>query len=157
MYSLRKSLHILVVGLLVFSSGSANAILTITITEGGEGGIPIAIAPFKWQGSGALPQELATIIGADLRRTGRFAPLARKQMPSEPWRDKDVQFKEWRLVKATALVIGHVEPVKKGRYRVEFRLYDVFRQRQLAGYRYTVSAKRLRARSEEHTSELQSH
>jgi TolB protein len=145
MLLLRKTLHIIFVGLFVFSSTSANAILTITITEGGEGGAPIAIAPFKWQGSGALPQDLSKIISADLRRTGRFAPLTRKQMPSEPWRDKDVSFKEWRLVKATALVVGHITPVKKGRYRVEFRLYDVFRERQLAGYRYTVTAKRLRA------------
>jgi len=145
MFLFRTTLHLAVIGLLIFSSASANAILTITITEGGEGGTPIAIAPFKWQGSGVLPQEVSNIIGADLRRTGRFAPLSRKQMPSEPWRDKDVQFKEWRLVKATALVIGHIKLVKKDRYRVEFRLYDVFRERQLAGYRYTVSAKRLRA------------
>ncbi|MEE8388068.1 MAG: Tol-Pal system beta propeller repeat protein TolB [Acidiferrobacterales bacterium] len=141
----RKIFHIVFVGALVFSSATVNAILTITITEGGEGGAPIAIAPFKWQGAGTLPQELSDIIGADLRRSGRFAPLTPKQMPSEPWRDKDVQFKEWRLVKATALVIGHIKPVKKDRYRVEFHLYDVFRERQLAGYRYTVSAQRLRA------------
>lgn len=145
MLFLRKIIHIVFVGALVFSSATANAILTITITEGGEGGAPIAIAPFKWQGAGALPQQLSDIIGADLRRSGRFAPLTPKQMPSEPWRDQDVQFKEWRLVKATALVIGYIKPVKKDRYRVEFRLYDIFRKRQLAGYRYTVSAQRLRA------------
>ncbi len=145
MFLSRKIIHLAFGVALVISSAQANAILTITITEGGEGGAPIAIAPFKWQGPGALPQELAGIIGADLRRSGRFAPLTRKQMPSEPWRDKDVSFKEWRLVKATALVIGHVKLVKKNRYRVEFRLYDVFRERQLAGYRYTVSAQRLRA------------
>ncbi len=145
MMLLRKILYIAFAGVVAFSSAPASAILTITITEGGEGGAPIAVAPFKWQGEGALPQELSNIIAADLRRSGRFAPLTRKQMPSEPWRDKDVQFKEWRLVKVTALIIGHVKLVKKDRYRVEFRLYDVFRGRQLAGYRYTVSAQRLRA------------
>ncbi len=141
----RNIFYIVFVSVLLFSSATANAILTITITEGGEGGAPIAIAPFKWQGVGALPQELSDIISADLRRSGRFAPLGRAQMPSKPWRDRDVQFKEWRLVKATALVIGHIKAVKKNRYRVEFRLYDVFRERQLAGYLYTVSAQRLRA------------
>lgn len=133
-----------IVAAMMLVSLPASAILTVTITEGGEGGAPIAIVPFKWQGEGALPQAVSDIIAADLRRSGRFSPLARKQMPSEPWRDKDVQFKDWRLVKATALVIGDIKPVKKGRYRVEFRLYDVFRERQLAGYRYIVGAERLR-------------
>jgi len=133
------------VAVAMFVSQPASAILTVTITEGGEGGAPIAIAPFKWRGEGDLPHAVSDIIGADLRRSGRFSPLASKQMPSEPWRDKDVQFKEWRLIKATALVIGHIKPVKKNRYRVEFRLYDVFRERQLAGYRYTVTANRLRS------------
>ena len=141
----KKIVRVAFLTFLIFSSVQARAILTITITEGGEGGTPIAIAPFKWQGKGVLPQELAGIIGADLRRSGRFTPLTREQLPSEPWRDKDVQFKQWRLAKTTALVIGRVKLIKRNRYRVEFHLYDVFRERQLAGFRYTVSAKRLRA------------
>ncbi len=141
----RKLVNFIFIAALLFGSAQAKAILTITITEGGEGGAPIAIAPFKWQGKGAVPQNLASIISADLRRSGRFAPLKRDHMPSAPWRDKDVRFKEWRLVKATALVIGHIKPVKNNRFRIEFRLYDIFRARQLAGYRYTVSAQRLRS------------
>jgi TolB protein len=123
----------------------AHAIITITITEGGEGGMPIAIVPFKWQGKGKLPVDVSGVVNADLRRSGRFAPLTQEQMPGRPNRDKDVVFKEWRLVKSAALVIGHITPVKPDRYRVEFRLYDVFRERQLAGYRYTVTADKLRS------------
>ncbi|KPK53457.1 MAG: translocation protein TolB [Thiotrichales bacterium SG8_50] len=140
----RKILPVFLLTVLAFVNGPAHAIITITITEGGEGGTPIAISPFKWQGKGKVPTEVSDIVTADLRRSGRFSPLAREQMPAEPYRDKDVVFKEWRLVKATALVIGYVTPVKPDLYRVEFRLYDVFRERQLAGYRYTVKADRLR-------------
>lgn len=143
-YLRRLLLGFLGAGAILFSM-QAQAIITITITEGGEGGTPIAISPFKWQGSGNMPIDLSGIISADLRRSGRFAPLAGEQMPGAPYRDKDVVFKEWRLVKATALVIGHITPIESDRYRVEFRLYDVFRERQLAGYRYTVTADRLRS------------
>ena len=107
--------------------------------------MPIAISSFKWQGAEKLPVDVSAIIRADLRRSGRFSPLTGEQMPGEPYRDKDVVFKEWRLVKATALVIGEITPVEQNRYRVEFRLYDVFRERQLAGYRYTVTVDRLRS------------
>ncbi|MCG6975008.1 MAG: Tol-Pal system beta propeller repeat protein TolB [Acidiferrobacterales bacterium] len=145
MTNFRKILFTSFVTVLALVSTPAHAIITITITEGGEGGTPIAISPFKWQGSGSVPTDVSGIVTADLRRSGRFAPLTREQMPAEPFKDKDVVFKDWRLVKATALVIGHVTPVKPDQYRVEFRLYDVFRERQLAGYRYTVKADRLRS------------
>lgn len=141
----RKILFVVSLTVMALANAPAHAIITITITEGGEGGTPIAISPFKWQGPGTVPTDVAEIVTADLRRSGRFAPLTQEQMPAQPFRDKDVVFKEWRLVKATSLVIGHVTPVKPDQYRVEFRLYDVFRERQLAGYRYTVKADRLRS------------
>ena len=140
-----KYLLVAVVTVLSLLNSPAQAIITITITEGGEGGMPIAIVPFKWQGKGALPEDVSGVVNADLRRSGRFAPLTQEQMPGKPYRDKDVVFKEWRLVKAAALVIGEVTPMKGDRYRVEFRLYDVFRERQLAGYRYTVTSDKLRS------------
>jgi len=56
---------------LLLSSSLAHAQLTIDITKGIEGsGIPIAIAPF----SGGAPENIASIIAADLQRTGKFAP-----------------------------------------------------------------------------------
>lgn len=45
--------------------------LTIDITKGvKEGGIPIAITPF----GGGAPEDIAGIVAADLRRTGKIAP-----------------------------------------------------------------------------------
>ena len=37
-----------------------------------------------------------------------------------------------------------MQQVPSGLYEITFRLYDVFRQQQLAGYRYTVESKNLR-------------
>ncbi|MDA8365146.1 MAG: Tol-Pal system beta propeller repeat protein TolB [Gammaproteobacteria bacterium] len=123
---------------------SAGAVLTIEITKGLENALPIAIVPFSWSGPGALPQDVSGIIKADLVSSGRFDALPVKDFLSMPHADKDVVFKDWRLIKAEALVIGSVRALPPGRYQVQFRLYDVFTQKQLAGYRYVVSAGQLR-------------
>ena len=123
----------------------ARAVLTIEITKGADTGIPIAVVPFGWKGQGRPPHAIGEIIQADLLRSGRFTSIAQKDFVSHPQDDKDVVFKDWRIVKAEALVIGSITPVGTGRYQVQFRLYDVFKQAQLAGFRYTVAGDTLRA------------
>ena len=126
--------------LLLIWAQSTPAILTIEITEGAGAGIPVAVVPFGWSGPGQPPQAIADIISADLSRSGRFVSLSRKDFVSLPTDEKDVVFKEWRVIKAEALVIGRIAPAGPGRYEIQFRLYDVFKQAQLAGFRYTVGA-----------------
>jgi len=124
---------------------AAPALLTIEITQGAERGIPIAVVPFGWDAAkGALPHDVAAVVDADLARSGRFLALPKKDFLSQPHRDGDVKFKDWRLLKADALVIGHIAPAANGRVEVQFRLYDVFREKQLAGYSYTVVPQALR-------------
>ena len=120
------------------------AVLTIEITQGADTGVPIAIVPFAFEGKGEPPQALAAIVEADLARSGRFRTLPRKDFPAAPHEDKEVVFKDWRALKPEALVIGSVRAAKD-KFQVQFRVYDVFKETQLAGYRYTVSAGALRA------------
>jgi TolB protein len=129
---------------LLFAAPPAQAILTIEITQGVDTGIPIAVVPFGWNGPGQPPQAIADIVDADLRRSGLFLTLPRTDFVSSPTDDRDVVYKEWRVIKAEALVIGSVTPAANGRYEVQFRLFDVFKQVQLAGLRYTVNAQTLR-------------
>lgn len=136
---------VLLVGMVIlFIAAPLSADLTIEITQGVDTGIPIAIVPFAWKGAGQPPQAVADVIEADLGRSGRFLALSRKDFVSTPSEDRDVVYKEWRVIKAEALVIGTVAPMPNGRYDVQFRLYDVFKQVQLAGLRYTVNAQTLR-------------
>ena len=123
----------------------AHAILTIEITRGVDIGTPIAIVPFGWEGTVQLPQNISDVIEADLSRSGRFAVLPRKDFISLPHEDKDVVFKDWRILKAEALVIGSIRLVAPGKYQVQFRLYDVFKGSQIAGFRYTIGAEMLRS------------
>lgn len=123
----------------------ASAILTIEITQGVDGGLPVAIVPFGGAGKERPPQDVSAVIEADLARSGRFTPLDKKMFVSRPTEDKQVVYKDWRIVKADALVIGNVKPVSQGRWQVEFRLYDIYKEKQLAGYSYVVASDRLRA------------
>src|SRR3989344_4581083 len=136
---------ILLLGVLLWPLTSP-ALLTIEITQGADNGIPIAVVPFGWEAKSktALPHDVAAVVDADLARSGRFLTLPKKDFLATPARDRDVTFKDWRLLKAEALVIGSITPAAAGRVEVQFRLYDVFREKQLAGYSYTVSPGALR-------------
>jgi TolB protein len=122
----------------------AHAILTIEITQGAETGMPIAVVPFGWAGPGKPPQDIAQIIAADLTRSGRFLVLPQGDYVSAPHDDIDVVFKDWRIIKAEALVIGSIKQAAPNRFEIQFRLYDVFKETQLAGFRYSVDATLLR-------------
>ncbi len=130
--------------LLATPPSPVQALLTIEITQGLDTAVPIAVVPFHWDGPGQPPQSIADIVAADLVRSGRFRVLARADLPAQPHEDRQVMLEDWRAVKAEALVIGSVRAHVPGKYQVEFRLYDVFKGNQLAGYRYTVGAGHLR-------------
>ena len=141
----RSRWYAMLVGLcLAIFAQSVGAVLTIEITKGLEHGLPIAIVPFSWSGPGSPAQDVSAVIKADLVRSGRFDALPTRDFLSMPHADKQVVFKDWRLIKAEALVIGAVRALPSGQYQVQFRLYDVFKQKQLAGFLYVVTAAQLR-------------
>ena len=141
----RFCLFLLLVTCYFLLAPEARAVLTIEITRGVDVGTPIAIVPFGWDGAAPLPQNISDVIESDLARSGYFAVLSRKDFISLPREDKDVVFKDWRILKAETLVIGSVRQVAPGKFQVQFRLYDVFKGSQIAGFRYTIGAEMLRS------------
>ncbi len=142
---MRKLLALLSVLLGWMLAGDAAAVLTIRITQGTEGAQPIAVVPFGWRGpAGQAPEDVGAIIRADLTRTGQFRPVAVADLPGRPDEASAINFSDWRLLGTANLVIGRLEPLPGGRFAVSFRLFDVFRARQLAGYRVEVGARALR-------------
>ena len=134
-------LSLLTIGLY---SVASQAVLTIEITQSAEVGIPVAIVPFGLEGEARPLQNVSEIVAADLARSGRFSVIPKQDYLSTPQTNNDVVFKDWRLLKAEALVIGNMREVSPGKFEVTFRLYDVFRENQLAGFRYTVNVGSLR-------------
>ena len=129
---------------LLLWSLTAKSILTIEITQGLDIGMPIAIVPFGWEGAAKPPQDVSAVVEADLARSGHFRLLPKKDYLSAPHSHQEVIFKDWRLLKAEALVIGKMRQIGPDKFRVEFCLYDVFKETQLAGYEFEVPASGLR-------------
>nr|VFK20063.1 MAG: TolB protein [Candidatus Kentron sp. LFY] len=141
----RFLLRFFVSTLFFFIAGSAHADLEIPpITESLEGAHPIAIIPFGWESRATSPPvSIAEIISRNLERSGLFAPIPERELPGLPTTKKQVRFSDWRLLGAN-LVIGDLSPLPDGRYSIRFRLFDVFQEKQLAGFRFRAPAKELR-------------
>jgi TolB protein len=136
---------VLIWSALLLCSGAAQAELTIEITKGRQGGLPIAIVPFGWQGPSATPpQDIAKIVTADLERSGRFDAVAERDLLTRPTEGSQINFRDWRLVGAPHLVVGKVSAVGDN-YTVQFQLFDVYRETQQIGYTFQVQEKELRS------------
>lgn len=123
----------------------AAAILTIEITQGAEGALPIAVVPFGWTGATALPPEdVGRVVADDLARSGRFKPLPEKDMLARPHQGSEVRFRDWRILGMESLVVGRVQDRGNGTLEVQFQLFDVFRGEQLIGYSIPTTADGLR-------------
>jgi TolB protein len=87
-----------------------------------------------------LSESIWDVVSSDLARSGRFEPLAEGDMLSKPATVKQVRYKDWRLLKMNAIVIGEVRQLGSDQYEVSFRLLDVFNENQLAGNKYVVKS-----------------
>ena len=97
---------------------------------------PVAVVPFGWQGqSAAPPMDVVTVITADLRRSGRFDPVAEEKMLQKPTDGADVDFQDWSFVGVEAVVVGKLIQTDADQFTLQFQLFDVFGRRQLLGYR----------------------
>jgi len=119
----------------------AEARLTIEISEGTEGAMPIAVVPFE--GAAQFNDRVADIVGADLARSGRFAPLSNDRLPSQPHDGNGINFAAWRAAGVENLVVGRVQGSGTA-LQVQFRLFDVLRETQITGYSIPTTPARMR-------------
>ncbi len=136
----------IIIGLFCLSFTSlAQAVLKIDITEGFEGALPIAVIPFQWNGSvKAANGDISAIVMSDLARSGKFSPVAEKDLIARPQKLTDVHYKTWRIAGMDHIVIGSVTKQKDGTYQVQFRLIDILKAKQVLGYNFTATDKTLR-------------
>lgn len=122
-------------GLLYLFALTANAELVIDV-QGIAQPAPVAIVPFGWEGRApAMPLDVASVITADLRRSGRFAPIGEDKMLQKPTDGADVDFQDWSFVGVEAVVVGKLIQTDDNVYTLQFQLFDVFGRRQLVGFR----------------------
>jgi TolB protein len=121
----------------------ALAALKIDITQGNVEPLPIAVLDFD--GEGSVGQDLATVIVADLERSGLFRPVDR-----DAFIERNIgvnvrpRFSDWRVINALALVTGRAVQHSDGRLLVEFRLWDVVAEEQMAGLQFFTTPENWR-------------
>jgi TolB protein len=134
--------------LVLSASVPARAELRLDITSGQVQPMPIAIPAFA--GGGGVESrtggEIAGVVSADLERSGLFRPLdPRSFIQNVSATDSTApRFGDWRQINAQALVTGTVATQADGRLGVQFRLWDVFAEQQLAGFGYTTTPQNWR-------------
>src|SRR3990170_3858906 len=126
---------------------AAHAQLVIEITKPMDDAVPIAIVPFGWEAAGAAPFDVAEVVAADLQRSGRFAPLDRKDMIDRPTAGDQIRFQDWRYLKSDCIAVGKLQPEGGDRYAAQFELYNVLTGQRLTGQRLTATSGSMRAMS----------
>lgn len=132
-------------GLLLLVAMSSHAQLVVEITEYAGKQTPVAVVPFGWEGQDpSAPYDVSGVIAADLRRSGRFAPIDENDMLQKPVTGVEIDFDDWSILAVEAVVVGKVTQTGANSYSVQFQLFDVFRREQLVGYRMPASRGTMR-------------
>lgn len=124
---------------LVILSVSAQAQFRVEVSGVGLTQVPIAFAPFR--GEEASPQRMASIVQADLERSGQFRGLTHNKSLDENDRP---DISAIRQLGADALLTGGVSRMADGRFEVRIRLWDAVRGQDLGAMSYTVVSADLR-------------
>ncbi len=126
------------------------AAITIEITEGVEGAIPISVVGFDDSTlTLKLNADVASIITNNLNRSGVFKVLNKQQYPGSPHYSKDVDYARWRAREQEYLVVGRILTKSAGLLDVQFQLLDVLKQKQLLGYSFPVRLRNVRSTAHE--------
>ncbi|QCU91150.1 Tol-Pal system beta propeller repeat protein TolB [Thiomicrorhabdus sediminis] len=145
--NLQQTLKIATLSLLLWFVPQAQAELTIEISDSYENALPIAIVPFAYESNSLMPTDPATqqtqapvdiaaIVKADLRRSGRFKPLNPASFPmllSEP---EQIEYSDWKALDIDNMLIGKVVAEGNGLYQIDMRFMDVLRKNQVIGKRW---------------------
>ncbi|MEO8402551.1 MAG: Tol-Pal system beta propeller repeat protein TolB, partial [Gammaproteobacteria bacterium] len=124
-------------------STHAYAMLSMELTRGVAGAVPIAIAPFGSQDD-SMSQNVSTIIGNDLKNSGRFKVYGGQAV------SPDMPMNYYRSIGAENVVMGKVELVGVNRYQVTFKLSETFKGKEsdailpLLTQKFVVSESELR-------------
>ena len=120
--------------------------LEVTLTQGSVKPTPIAITDLYSNNMNLekVGKNISAVISDNLERSGLFLSLDNKSfIQTNESLTKMPRFEDWKIIKAQHLVAGKISG-NNGKISVEFRLYDVFQQKQLVGKKYDTNEKNWR-------------
>ena len=127
----------------ILLAGVAQAQLMIQVTEGRVDAVPIAVVPFATSGA-AAQEQMDVIIAGNLHRSGQFKPLPAADMLSRPSRGEEISYRDFRVLGSEFIVVGRVDALPAGDFRVSYELHDVPRGARLISETYQVQDAQLR-------------
>jgi TolB protein len=124
----------LMASLAALVAAPAMAQFRVEVTGVGTTQLPIAVVPFRDETQ--APQKIASIVQADLERSGQFRGVDAAGVKLDETSRPDVAL--WRQKSADSLVSGSITRLADGRFDIRFRLWDVVRGQDLGGQSYVV-------------------
>lgn len=123
-------------------AGPAKAELFIDVNSGQLNPMPIAVTDFVASQAGLdnTAKDIASVIRNNLKNSGLFQLISSAAFiqPKEGVVNNGPVFQEWRTINAQALASGKISNADQGMLRVEFRLWDVFSEKEISGMVYTT-------------------
>lgn len=142
---MRKLFLMMLLPFMMMLTNSAFALLSMELTQGVMGAIPIAVVPFNAE---TAPDNISAIINNDLRNSGRFKVIAQNNLSERPSDVSSVSSNYFHGLGTDNVVIGKVTPVGGGRYQISFQLLDLLKGKGAASIviskKYTVGQNDLR-------------
>ena len=120
--------------------------LELTLNQGTVKPTPIAVTDLFSNNSSLekIGKNISSVISDNLERSGLFIPIDKKAfIQSSESLSNQPRFEDWKVIKAQHLVAGKIETNNEN-ISVEFRLFDVFAQKQIVGKKYKTSKKNWR-------------
>jgi len=120
--------------------------LELTLSQGTVKPTPIAVSDLFSSNSSLekIGKNISSVISDNLERSGLFIPIDKKAfIQSSESLSNQPRFEDWKVIKAQHLVAGKIETNNEN-ISVEFRLFDVFAQKQIVGKKYKTTKKNWR-------------
>ena len=143
-----------VMGLMLFglaglssTAHAQDAPTRVTVNTANVKEIPVAIPAFSGTGEqlSAIGRKMAQVITTNLEGSGLFEAIAPESFVQVGFAAYDTpNFPEWRAINAQALIAGQVSQSSDGRTKVEFRMWDAFKEKQLVGKVYMTTPQNWR-------------
>ncbi|MDG2422211.1 MAG: Tol-Pal system beta propeller repeat protein TolB [Gammaproteobacteria bacterium] len=140
-----SSRYLFIIGLISILHFNVEAELSIQITQGIDDPIPIAVVPFSIETGGIFSEDIAEIVKNDLEQVGEFRALSRSNMLSLPTEEREVFYRDWRILAQDYLLIGRINQQSGSQLvQVQYEFFDINREIKLAGEVLTGSVTQLR-------------
>lgn len=143
---MRKLISLLLFLTITSLSISAHAILSMELTRGVAGAIPLAVVPFS--GLDGAPQNISGIVTDDLSNSGRFKVSGKNALTEFPDSASKVSSDYFHRLGTDYVVVGKVNNLGGNQYQVNFQLMDLSLGKTAANVilekKYSIAGDQLR-------------